>query len=309
MSEGDRERGLFEQPIEGDERDQLDLLRRMLRDVPFLLKWWNRLRDSEWLSDCEMRLDDEFTEWRRLSAGVRYALDMAADNLRVLHGLLKSDADAALPFVATYPLTRTALESASLAAWILAPNDPRERIDRHLRNAAREVYEESVLRKFSLKVASENRKGLGIKGSVIGREQKDYKTWYALHTEQICGCALDMGLPDPTLSARVGFAEIVGGANAATGTPAAYGELLWKQVSGLTHPSLMRATSTMNMSDASDNGDGTVHVVFSSKMSTLFSTGAMAVSLFRIALDLFDARTTRKGRRDTYADTSASQGA
>ena len=84
-------------------------------------KWWNRLRDSEWLSDCEMRLDDEFTDWRRLSAGVRYALDMAADNLRVLHGLLKSDADAALPFVATYPLTRTVLESASLAAWILAP--------------------------------------------------------------------------------------------------------------------------------------------------------------------------------------------
>ncbi len=201
------------------------------------------------------------------------------------------------------------LESASLAAWILAPNDPRERIDRHLRNAAREVYEESVLRKFSLKVASENRNELGIKGSVIGREQKDYKTWYALHTEQICGWGRDMGLPDPTLSARVGFAEIVGGANAATGTPAAYGELLWKQVSGLTHPSLMRATSTMNMSDASDNEDGTVHVVFSSKMSTLFSTGALAVSLFRIALDLFDARTTRKGRRDTYADTSASQGA
>ena len=71
----------------------------------------------------------------------------------------------------------------------------------------------------------------------------------------------------------------------------------------------MRATSTMNMSDASDNEDGTVHVVFNSKMSTRFSTGALAVSLFRIALDLFDARTTRKGRRDTYADTSASQGA
>lgn len=302
MVERRNEYGFVEQSIvDPDELVLLDALRQRLRQFPALLDWWQRLSRAEWLADCEMRLDDEFTAWRHLSSGVRYSLDLAADNLRVLDRMLGESAADPMPFVAMYPLARSALEGAATALWIIGPDDPRERVARHLRNAARELKEEATLRKFAMETASTNREELGFTGSYLGKMQGEYRPWYRKHAAQIADCATRLGIPDPTHSPHIGYGTVVAEATAITKMPPHYGEVLWRQISGLTHPSLMRATSTLNMGDQGENGDGTVHVMMSSKLGTVFSGVMAALLLFKSGLAAYAVRIEQKGNRTQYA--------
>lgn len=301
MAERQGEYGLVEKSIEDpDELALLRSLRQRLRQFPGLLNWWQRLSRAEWLADSELRLDDEFTAWRHLSSGVRYSLDLAADNLRVLHRMLGEDAKDPMPLVAMYPLTRSALEGAATALWIVGPNDPRERVTRHLRNAARELKDEATLRKFAMETASANREKLGFDGSYLGKLQKEYRPWHRKHASQISECAARLGIADPTTHAHVGYGTIVAEATAITQLPSHYGEVLWRQISGLTHPSLMRATSTLEMGEKGENEDGTVHVMMSSKLGTVFSGVMAALLLFKAGLGAYAVRIEQKGNREQY---------
>lgn len=279
--------------------------KKRLRQLPGLLDWWQRLSRSEWLSDSETSLDDRSTAWRHLSAGVRYSLDLAADNLRVVHKLIVDDAAGPLPFVATYPLTRSALEGAATGLWVLAPSDHRVRISRHLRNAVRELHDEASLRKFALRVATEQPKELGLSGSVIGREQLSYRRWWSHHRTQIEKCAARLSLEDPFKARRVGYAEIVGEAAVATNTPAAYGEILWRQISGLTHPSLVRASSTLLMDERGENADGTARVMMSSKLETVHLGVVLALLRFKTALGAYQVRIEQKADPSAYGSVEA----
>lgn len=290
-------------PLAITDPSELELLIKLqerLRAVPGLLNWWGRLSNTEPLSHSEMHLDDEFTSWSRISTASRYALDHASDNLRVLHGMLNER--ETLPFIATYPLVRSALEGAGLALWILGPRDPSERVRRHVMNRARELFEENSFRKEALASARSHRSELSFSHSAIDGAERERKTWYRTHRDEIVANAWRIGMTDPTAGRSVvGFKRIVGEAHAIIDLPSAYGELIWSQVSGLTHPSLLRAVSTLNLSNSVDNDDGTIHVSMSSKVGTVFSAVVAALLLFKSALGAYSVRIEQRGDRNAYA--------
>ncbi|MCK6066524.1 MULTISPECIES: hypothetical protein [Microbacterium] len=301
MAEESRDYGFTRAPIDPHELELLLMVRHRLKQLGGLMRWWQRLENSEPLSDSELALDDDFTAWRHLSTTVRFAVTHAADNLRVLEGMMREDAEGPLPLVATYPLARAALEGAASALWLLAPNDPRERVIRHLRNAARELHDEASFRKFSLKLAFDQRVELEISGSVIGHEERTYKKWRRRQADQIADCARRVGIADPTQDRSfIGYGEIVAQATSATDTPGAYGEILWRQMSGLAHPSLLRATSTLHMGPRDHEGDGTVRVEMSSKVNTVASGVLLALLLLKRALGAYQLRSDQKGNRKAY---------
>ncbi|MEV7694083.1 hypothetical protein AB0N73_12235 [Microbacterium sp. NPDC089189] len=249
-----------------------------------------------------MHLDDEFTGWSRISTASRYALDHASDNLRVLHRIL-SDGET-VPFIATYPLVRSALEGAGLALWLLGPSDPNERVRRHVLNRARELFEENSFRKEALTSAGTHREELSFSPSDIIRAERERKEWHRTHRSEITSIASRIGMTDPTSGRSiVGFKKIVGDAHATIDLPSAYGEMIWSQVSGLTHPSLLRAVSTLNMSNSTDSTDGTVHVSMSSKVGTVFSAVVAALLLFKSALGAYAVRIEQPGDREAYLST------
>ncbi|WP_344050642.1 hypothetical protein [Microbacterium lacus] len=274
--------------------------RRRIRQIPLLLESWQKLSDSERLADSQLALDDEFTAWRHLSSGVNYSLNFASDNLRMLHQIHREDAADPLPFVASYPLARSALEAGALAHWVLAPDDPRERVARHLRNAARELFEETSLRNYAFELADEAPDLIGISRSKLSEQRRQLTAWRKKHSGQIAECASRIGITSPVGGRRVGFADIVGDATEAAGLARWHGVLVWMQISGLTHPSLMRAVSTLAMTEERDNSDGTVNVLMTSTTDTVSSAVIAAVIQFRQALTVLRTRKQTSGDRADY---------
>jgi len=272
------------------ELKEITRFRGHLRQIPELMERWQVLSESELHPGSDLQLDDEATEGHRLTGGVHFALNFASDNLLALHQQHSGDTDRPTPFVASYPLARAALEASSLALWVLHPERREDRIRNHLRNFARELHEEIVLRKFALKQASAARVRLNIGGAVLGKSEREFDRWKKRHSSRIADHAARAGIPNPVDGRRVGYGEIVAEATAAAGLPGSHGELVWMQVSGLAHPSFMRAASTMAIEEISDNDDGTVNVVMTTKTDTIATAVRASVLNYSTALDLYSRR-------------------
>lgn len=78
-------------------------------------------------------MDDQALKPYLLTTEVQYALSSCIDHLQTVRNLAAVDL---LPNVATYTLFRSALEHASLAMWLLDPDDQSERRKRVLVHAA-----------------------------------------------------------------------------------------------------------------------------------------------------------------------------
>ncbi|NQX34722.1 hypothetical protein [Herbiconiux sp. VKM Ac-2851] len=283
--------GFRTRPVVGEaELNEIERFRVHLRQIPELMERWQVLSETEPHPNSDLRLDDRATEGRHLTGGVHFALNFASDNLRALHQQHSGDTDYPTPFVASYPLARAALEASSLALWVLHPDEREDRIRNHLRNYARELYEETVLRKFALKQASEARDRLKVSGAVLGKSEREFERWKKRHNSRVADHAARAGIPNPMDSRRVGYGEIVADATAAVGLPPSHGELVWMEVSGLTHPSLMRAMSTMKIEQQSDNDDGTINVVMTSKTDTIATAVRASVLNYMTAIDLYGRR-------------------
>ncbi|MFG6444731.1 hypothetical protein ACFXQA_05600 [Microbacterium sp. P07] len=284
--------------------DQEDLaallaLRQRLSTVPDAIKRWDRIARIHPKRGSQMALDDTATGWRQISHGIAHQLHHAADTLTALTMLIPPDGPVTIPYVAHYAVARSALEAASLALWILAPDDPRLRVERHLRNAWREVCADAEMTSVAMKaIATDPTIGLS---SMLDKGRKQTKAWKSKHVSQIRGCARGIGATDPTLSDRtVGFAEIVRDAAAATGVRPAFGEMVWREISGLSHPSMMRSMRAMNVEEIVDHGDGTIGAVFTSNTAKGKYSIEAALLAFTTAVELFGRRKLAPGDTRAY---------
>lgn len=69
------------------------------------------------------------------------------------------------------------------------------------------------------------------------------------------------------------------------------------QISGLAHPSLMRAATTLSMDELGDNADGTVNVIMTSKTETVATAVIASVLQFRTALEVYARRIEQPASR------------
>ncbi len=254
-------------------------------------------------SGSQIALDNAASGWRQVSHALTHQLNHAADTLNALTILIPATGPVTLPYVAHYSVARSALEAASLALWILAPDDPRVRIERHIRNAWREVSADAELKAVALKSAAAD-PSMGL-SQMLDKGRKQTKAWKQKHVTQIRGCAKGIGVPDPTLSNHtVGFAEIVRDASAAAGVRGDFGEMVWREISGLSHPSMMRSVLSQGVEEIVDHGDGTLGAVFTSDATKGKYSIEAALLAFTNAVQLFGQRKIRPGDPHEYAAPS-----
>ncbi|MGY1552884.1 hypothetical protein ACW5CM_13985 [Microbacterium sp. A588] len=279
-------------PIEdADELVIVQRIRDRLALVPALLDRWNRTAGVDAGPRSELAVDDELTHWTHLSSYAHHNLNHAGDCLRALTVLIPPEGPLAIPFVAHYPVARSGLEASSIALWILNPDDPKVRIQRHLRNLWREVSDES-----SLVNASENL-ALPEMLHLLDRQRKQQKAWKKRYVDQIRAVAARAGVEDPTTAKYlVGFAEIVRDATASTGLPGGYGEMVWRMISGLSHPSMLRSVRFMPRTELADYGNGVIGVQVTNDTATLQYTVDALFLQFQTALELLGRRKIQIGR-------------
>lgn len=277
----------------------VEALRARLGNVPAAVERWNRVAKVRPKLGSQIALDDIATGWRQVSHSISHQLNHAADTLHALTVLIPTEGPLRLPSVAHYPVARSALEAASLALWIVAPDDPRVRIERHLRNAWRELCADAEMRAVMIKGIEED-PTLGLT-SMLDRGRKQIKAWKRKHVAQIRAAAKTVGVDDPTLSdRRVGFAEIVRESAAAAGMRGMFGEIVWREISGLSHPSLLRSITSMDREEIVDHGDGTLGAMFTSNAGKAKYSVEAAHVAFREAVEIFGARKIRHGDPSAY---------
>lgn len=283
-----------------DELRSLSSLLARLNEVPGAIARWNRVAAAAASPRSELSVDDEYTSWRNLSHSVVHQLNHAADALNTLALLIPADEKGAMPFVAHYAVARTGLEAASLALWILAPVDPRERVSRHLRNAWREVSEEAQLSSAVLQAVEQD--AALLPGHSLDKGRKQAKAWKRKHMQQIRSCARRLHLPDPTESRwSLGFAEVVREASLAAGLPGVFGETVWRELSGLSHPSLVRATRSMSTETFEEGSDGTLRTLMSTDSAKAKYCIEATYLHFRTAVDTLAARKIQIADRGAYS--------
>ncbi|MDZ8275663.1 hypothetical protein R2Q81_06815 [Microbacterium aquimaris] len=248
----------------------------------------------------ELALDDEATSWTNISHAVSNYLLHAADSLNGLHTLIPTETKVQIPYIAHFPVARSSLEASSLALWILAPDNPKVRIERHLRNVWREVSEDDDLVRRVI-IATEADPERALVGGV-DRHRKQRKAWKKKRVDYIRRVAARTCVPDPTESRwTVGFAEIVRDATKATELPGVYGEIVWRLISGLSHPSMIRSTRTMSVEEQRHNGDGTLDVLMTSDVATIQFSLEAALLQFSSAVETYAARAIRPGDPAGYS--------
>jgi hypothetical protein len=296
--------GLTVHPITDiGELKMVQALRDRIKLVPSALDEWTRVARVAVKADTEIAMDDDTTKWRNLSHSVTYQLNHAADALRTLCVLIPPDGELRMPFVSHFPVVRSALEAASLAHWIVGPDDPRIRVERQLRNAWREVSEESALMS-SIASAIEKDSSLGTR-SQLDQGRKQAKIWKRKQVQQIRTAARAVGLDDPTKSTwTIGFAEIVREATVAIELPGTYGETVWRELSALSHPSMIRATRSMHTEQMHHNDDGTLAVIMSSKVAAVKYSLEAAQLQFSAAVRTFGRRKIVPGDSSRYHPTA-----
>ena len=274
-------------------------LRSRLALVPVALERWDRIARIPSKVGSQMALDNAASGWRQVSHGITQQLHHAADTLRALTVLIPPEGPLTIPYVAHYSVARSALEAASLALWVLAPDDPRLRVHRHIRNAWREVSADAEMTAAAMKaIAADPAMGLT---AMLDKGRKQTKAWKSKHVAQIRACARRTGIADPTESNRtVGFAEIVRDASAATGVRAAYAEMVWREISGLCHPSMMRSVRAMDIEEIADHGDGTFSAMFTSNAAKGKYSVDAAFLAFTTAVELFGVRKITPGDPCAY---------
>lgn len=286
--------------IRDSEIASVEALRARLALLPPAIARWNQVAKIRPKRGSQLALDDAVCGWRQVSHGLSHQLNHAADTLHALTVLIPPTGLLTVPYVAHYPLARSALEAASLALWILAPEDPKTRIERHIRNAWREVSADAEMRAIILKAAAAE-PSMGLT-SMLDKGRKDTKAWKSKHVAQIRECATRIGVADPTLSDRtIGFAEIVREAATEVGVRGVFGELVWREISGLSHPSMMRSVFSQDVEEIEDHGDGTIHALFTSDISRIKYSVEAAFTAFGTAVDLFGRRKIQPGDPHRYA--------
>lgn len=164
------------------------------------------------------------------------------------------------------------------------------RIERHLRNLWREVSDEASFTGASERLAPDELLHL------VDRQRKGQKAWKRKYVDQIRAVAARADVADPTLGRyAVGFAEIVREATAATGLPGGYGEMVWRMISGLSHPSMLRSVRFMSRTELADRENGMVNVEITNNTQTLQYTVDALVLQLTTALDVLALRKLKIG--------------
>jgi len=226
-----------------EEAQSQQVIKRLLDEIPVLVARAEKLSQAPPKRNSQLDVDDTATNPIQMSHLVNYCQLMAIDNLRAVREILNPNGDERLtfPIVALYPPLRSVMESASLALWILEPEDQRTPVQRLLRARVTDIVFDDQLNEIvlgPLPTTSKAERAEWNKAVRKTAETKKRRRGYIKAVAQrfdIPMTEVDEGTP--------GFGELNGLAAASSDIPDEMGRAVWHYVSGLTHPSTSRGAS------------------------------------------------------------------
>ncbi|GAA3651346.1 hypothetical protein GCM10022237_08940 [Nocardioides ginsengisoli] len=226
--------------------------------------------------------DDAAADPFQVSHTAWHGIAHAVDNLQAFRRLTVSGEgdhfDVSTHPFAAYPLLRAALENASVALWLLAPEDADERLTRRFRLVLQDAAH----------------------GDDVARLMGHEPTTYERRVERVSG--LIANRPSVDLAAckkRAGFRAIVPEAAEGTGTDANTASVVWRLLSGLTHGDQWASLAWAEREQVDLSADGTVFTV--RMTASLANTANMARYVVALAESSTRAFEMRKAPVDSDA--------
>lgn len=247
--------------------------------------------------------DDKATTPFQTSHTVVTALTMATENIRALHRILLVGDQLVVPMYAHYPVMRSILEAASLAKWILSPDERRERVLRSLRARAEDITQDHSLRRNEISTL----RGMDVIGTDpdawrrhIEEAEASSALRYAEDQKKIRELTQRHGLSWQTVKGGLphwvhlieSVSTIERSANWNT-IPGSHTAGMWKMMSGLSHPSVSRSVNHSALDRIADAGDGEPGTFFAKLSASLdWTNQALTVTLNATseAITLFTGR-------------------
>lgn len=230
-----------------------------------------------------LRLDDRYLgRWR--SGGLHVtAMFAAVDALMAVQTILKPviAGTGSLPMSALFPMIRAAIESASLAIYLLEPLDRDERLRR------------------SYLVAAEDAKYLSTFGEALGRETNTVRADAQAHIRELLATRPSIEAGAPFAFERVQYSDLVENADAVMAADPATPKVermaliaWWKLLSGLSHGKQWAFVELMERSEAVvDEANESAYVKLTSSAAGVAIPLQLAVEALEAALRLFGHRS------------------
>jgi hypothetical protein len=205
----------------------------------------------------ELAEDDARLGYLQLSHLVGHCLSFSLDQLMSVRMLLTSpekENGIRLPMVSQYSMIRASLEAASMAGWLLLPDDRAERLERALRVRWDDLVQDGRAIMTLTEIAPTDPK------DVISRKNRQRKK-YVLETRPKKRAYRDIakaaGVTDDAMrTPPPGFGEMAGATAEAFGVAAAHANGTWRLISGMTHPSASRSLAMSSYELFDDREDG-----------------------------------------------------
>lgn len=251
-------------------------LGKLVSKIRQLNAGYDRAYEAPVLKTSIRAADDAATWPLAIGQHVTYCLVQAIDMCEGIADLVTNETGLQVPLTATYPLARAAIESASVAVWMLAPQTRRERVIRRLQAAHDEIAFEkafinSVAEGMSASKEQAMRRANAKDANHLKRRMKEIARVNGID-------------PDEYTETMPGWKDIVeAGGSVLRGEPGSLLVAAWRFTSGLTHPSFLRGRVAHEFVQTAPDaeafcGEITVNI------SWLVSTASIAHRLTRAAL-------------------------
>ncbi|WP_230007565.1 hypothetical protein [Microbacterium sp. Bi128] len=250
-------------------------LERVVARIGQLQELYDRVYDARAGSTSLRAADDRATWPLAIGQHVQYCLVQAIDMCQGIAELVANDTGLQIPLAASYPLSRAAIESSSMAAWMLIPATRRERVLRRLQVAQDELsYEKAFI--HCVAYEEELSKQMRMK-RVYAKDAKRTR-------EQMREIARVNDIQASEYANMPGWEEVVKQAAVLlTDSRPSLLTAAWRFTSGLTHPSFTRgriAHEFVRVNTEADDAKGEI----TGNIEWIVSTAAIAESLTRKAI-------------------------
>ncbi|KJL33432.1 hypothetical protein [Microbacterium azadirachtae] len=239
----------------------------------------------------ELATDDALLGGHQTSHLVGHCLSVSQDALSTAKLILLDPITDGLriPVVGQFPVLRTSIESASLAIWLLAPDEQRERLCRSLRARMDEIHHEDHL----VTVLTEAEEGdTKAKTAEKQKHRRENTKRSRAQKKRLRDHATDSGIGLEDINRGLpGFGPIVRASSELVGISGNHTQGMWAFISGLTHPSVKRSIAA---SDIERLADGEVFAAkFTANLASVVMALDAAIAAHLTALRLLARRGGR----------------
>ncbi|MCJ1707107.1 hypothetical protein [Microbacterium sp. VKM Ac-2923] len=250
--------------------------------------------------NSDLRADDDALNPFHVSHLVGHSIGMALDALGALELVLRDPSGSLrLPLFGVYPVARQALEASAVGLWVIGPANPAVRRTRALRVQVQEAREEASLIAEFLKDRPKDRP-----------EQRKYKARqrqaHATRNERIdrlLHVAKESHLNVKEVTSGVQrMRAVLDEVDELHPTPEASLRAVWQYLSGLAHPSQLRAIQASDLELSETSEPGISHARMTAKEEMVLLSLDVALTLIGNLLDVSAARALNPSIRWPRAD-------